>query len=272
MKKKKHNKNFLNKIDKINEIIRKLILKKVVNNILNNYNFFINMKEKNRLRSNNLTKILLIKNKLYFILWNFILLILINPILSNKVLNKKRNLNSDLTIKLKVTNGEKLKIIDAQYIPDEIYINDIISSIDNNGFVKIINNGINNVIMRWEHKKYNLDKMFKNLNSLIEVDLSNLDTSGVTSMKAMFINCENLKYINFTNFNTSFVNNMTSMFEGCISLISIDLSSFDTSKVNYMDCMFKNCQSLISLNLNNFNTPNLRKMQEMFYGCSSLKV
>ena len=88
-------------------------------------------------------------------------------------------------------------------------------------------------------------------------------------MGGMFLNCENLININLTNINTSSVYNMSSMFESCSLLQSIDLSNFDTSQVYYIDKMFK-YSALISLDISNFKTPNLIKMEEMFFGCSSL--
>ena len=42
--------------------------------------------------------------------------------------------------------------------------------------------------------------MFKLCEKLEYLDLSNFDTSNVTSMENMFYNCNNLKYLNLTNF------------------------------------------------------------------------
>ena len=218
-----------------------------------------------------MTKRLLIDKIFFFFVSNIIIFLLINPIIAEKAPYKKRKLNSGLTIRLKVSNGQKLKIINGGYIPDKIYINGNISTIDINGYVNINNEEINEVIMEYDQKKNNIDKIFQNLNSIIEADFSDLDTSQVTSMKAIFLNCQNLISVNLNNLNTSLVYNMTSLFEGCMSLKSVDLSSFNTSRVYNIDSMFKNCLSLTSLNLSNFYTPKLRKMQEMFNNCLSLK-
>ena len=46
------------------------------------------------------------------------------------------------------------------------------------------------------------------MNAIIEIDLSNLDTSKVINMESMFYGCSNLKKINFGNINTTSVTNM----------------------------------------------------------------
>ena len=50
-------------------------------------------------------------------------------------------------------------------------------------------------------------------------------------MVYMFDYCTALKILNLSNFNTSKVTSMEFMFHYCNSLISLDLSNFDTSKV-----------------------------------------
>ena len=86
--------------------------------------------------------------------------------------------------------------------------------------------------------------MFENCSSLTSLDLSNLNTSNVTSMRNMFSACSSLTSLDLSNFNTSKVTDMGFMFNGCSSLTSLDLSSFDTSKVTDMFHMFLSCSSL----------------------------
>ena len=212
-----------------------------------------------------------INNEIFSFLWNFILINLIYIILSENQLNNQRKLLAKSSVKLKVSYERILKVINTWFLPETIYVNDIKSMIDSNGRVILDYEGINNITFEWDEKFTTLEKMFQNLDNIIEIDLSNLDTSSVTSLKTMFYNCKSLKYINFNNTNTSSVNNMSSMFEGCISLISLDLSNFDTSNVKYMDSMFKDCEFLTSLNLTNFKTPKLQKMNIMFSGCALLE-
>lgn len=115
-----------------------------------------------------------------------------------------------------------------------------------------------------------LKYMFANCIKLISLDLSNFNTSNIINMNRMFCGCAGLTTLDLSNFDTSKVTDMSSMFSGCTRLATLDLSSFDTSKVIDMSCMFSDCLYLISLDLNNFNTGNVTDMHNMFCGCSSL--
>ena len=204
------------------------------------------------------------------LLWAFIWIYLINHILTEKKIRKIRKLQSLHIIDIKVTYGTKLKIINSDYVPDRVYINGDISEIDSGGGISIPSPGTNNVTLVWEQKKKKYSKLFKNIESIIEINFTDFDTSDITLMSSMFNNCKNLKKINFNNLNTSLVNNMSSMFENCISLTSLDLSNFNTTNLINIESMFKSCSSLKTLNLSNFKTPNLMIMDDLFFGCSSL--
>ena len=112
--------------------------------------------------------------------------------------------------------------------------------------------------------------LFRDFANVREIDLGNVDTSGVTSMSSMFSGCQNLTNLNLSNFNTSSVTNMGHMFYNCSSLTNLDVSKFNTSSVQYVDSMFYGCQNLTSLNLSNFNTSNVTNMGHLFDGCQSL--
>lgn len=86
----------------------------------------------------------------------------------------------------------------------------------------------------------------------------------------MFFWRHNLDVIDLSNFDTSNVTSMNRLFDGCYYLYSINLSNFDTSKVTNMGSMFYNCQSLTWINLHSFDTSNVSIMWEMFYNCSDL--
>ena len=118
--------------------------------------------------------------------------------------------------------------------------------------------------------KTDISYMFSYCSSLTSLDLSNWDTSNVTSMTSMFYNCNNLTSLDLSNWNTSNVTKMNLMFYYCTSLRSLNLSNWNTSNVTSMDRMFYYCDSLRSLDLSNFNTSNVTNMDGMFHGCSSL--
>ena len=115
-----------------------------------------------------------------------------------------------------------------------------------------------------------MESMFAGCSSLTSLDLSSFNTSKVTNMVAMFGGCSSLTSLDLSGFNTSNVTDMVAMFEGCSSLTSLDTSSFNTSNVTNMAYVFNECQSLTSLDLSNFNTSNVTNMKSMFSSCSSL--
>ena len=211
--------------------------------------------------------------KIMFILWTFIFISLINFITSQKIIKNNRKLQFENIINLIIEGNGKQYIINSGYIPDKIYLNDNIISINDDGsiFIDSLNSKEkSNITLIWNERINNLLSIFKYMTSIIEIDLSNFDSSEVTSMNSMFYSCRNLKSIYFGNFNTSNVENMYCMFYECISLTSIYLSNFDTSKVETMSFMFSRCSSLISLDLSNFNTSKVSDMKAMFYN-SNLK-
>ena len=116
----------------------------------------------------------------------------------------------------------------------------------------------------------NMNDMFVNMHNLTSLDLSNFDTSQVTDMGDMFFYASSLTNLNLSSFNTSKVTNMGSMFNNASSLTSLNLSNFDTSKVADMSAMFYNMSNLTSLNLSNFNTSKVTDMHSMFSSMSSL--
>ena len=115
------------------------------------------------------------------------------------------------------------------------------------------------------------DELFCDWTSLREVDLSNIETSHVTSMANMFGNCGSLKSITFGDFITENVVNMFGMFSGCWSLESLDLSGFQTGSVTDMGWMFSGCSSLKTLDLSSFDTSHVSSMTNMFAYCESLQ-
>ena len=109
-----------------------------------------------------------------------------------------------------------------------------------------------------------MNSMFRNMSSLISLNLSNFDTSKVTNMSYMFFNTSSLTSLNLSNFDTSQVMNMDSIFRRMTNLTTIDLSNFDTSKVTDMSSMFSDMHNLTTLNLSNFNTSKVMYMNRMF--------
>ena len=112
--------------------------------------------------------------------------------------------------------------------------------------------------------------MFYSCNELVDINISNFDTSSVTNMGLCFYNCSALQNLDVSNFNTSNVTNFNSMFLGCQNLIILDVAGFNTSNAIDVSSMFKSCSKVTNLNVTGFNTSNVTKFSSMFSGCSSL--
>ena len=174
-------------------------------------------------------------------------------------------------------NIKTLKYVDNLNIPEGATVVDVSKNNDNtikmwyneadaNGNYDITI-GSNNTI----YANPSSFELFSNLTNVTSIDLSNMDTSGMTNMSNMFSDNTSLTNITFgDNFNTANVINMSGMFKNCTILKTIDLSSFDTSNATIFASMFMNCQGLQNLDLKSFNTSNVERMETMFYNCSSL--
>ncbi|EHD1581880.1 BspA family leucine-rich repeat surface protein [Listeria monocytogenes] len=95
------------------------------------------------------------------------------------------------------------------------------------------------------------------------LDLRNLDTSGVTVMRNMFYR-NAATSLDVSNWDTSKVTDMTGMFDRCAAT-SLDVRSFDTSNVTDIQGMFSE-SAVTSLDLSNFDTSSVTNMHAMFYG------
>ena len=119
-------------------------------------------------------------------------------------------------------------------------------------------------------KVTDMARMFVGMDNLTSLNLSNFDTSKVTNMARMFVGMDNLTSLNLSNFDTSKVTNMSAMFWGMRNLTTLNLSNFDTSKVTDMSDMFQHMRNLTTLNLSNFDTSKVTDMSDMFDGMSNL--
>ena len=116
----------------------------------------------------------------------------------------------------------------------------------------------------------NVNGMFQSCQSLTSLDLSTWNTANVTSMDSLFADCSSLTNIDVSSFNTECVTSMQSMFDGCMSLTELGLTNFNTANVTDMESMFNNCSSLTILDLTPWNTANVTDMDSLFNGCTGL--
>ena len=106
--------------------------------------------------------------------------------------------------------------------------------------------------------------MFKDCNSLKNLDVSRFDTSQVKNMGWMFAECGSLESLDVGHFDTSQVKGMKCMFYKCSSLKSLDVSRFVTNRATDLSFMFSNCDSLENLDVSRFYTSQVKEMKYMF--------
>ena len=99
-------------------------------------------------------------------------------------------------------------------------------------------------------------------------------------MGGMFYRCNNLKQIDVSNFNTSNVTSCGSMFYECMELTELDLSNFNTYNITAMETMFYWDGKLKTIYVKEYNeedktgwtTSNVTSSRGMFTGCTKQLV
>ena len=100
-------------------------------------------------------------------------------------------------------------------------------------------------------------------------NLNWLDISNVTMLDQLFnVGIFNRQYIfwDVSDWDTSHVTSMVGTFNGCKDIC--DLSKWDTSKVTSMVNMFYDCTTF-NCNISNWDVSKVTRFDSMFYGCSS---
>ena len=177
---------------------------------------------------------------------------------------------SDYEIKLWLDSTDKTAYYYAE--PEKVYLNTDSSNMFLSRFgEQEIKNILEVDLSNFDTSKVtNMASMFNAMPKLTSLNLSNFDTSKVTNMSYMFSAIRNLITLNLSNFDTSKVANMQYMFAGMHNVTTLNLSNFDTSKVTNMQYMFAGMRNLTALNLSNFNTSQVTNMHSMFGAMSSL--
>ena len=103
------------------------------------------------------------------------------------------------------------------------------------------------------------------------IDISGMDSSKVTNMRAMFSGQSYLTTLELGDFKTDNVTNMYDAFYGLNNLTSLDVSSWNTSKVTNMEGTFYYCRTLEELDVSNWDTSNVTTMYQLFYSMDNLK-
>ena len=260
----------------------KIVLSTSIKYIKNCFNQIIYSVKKFRNNTNNLKRKREIKRNIYIIKNNItnnnyfvnaiiksIIIINLFYITISSIYDFNFLQESKITLKVK-GKGEKV-ILNSnfrQYLT-QVYINGNIKS--EKTYKYTFDKEDNTVELFLDENIENTNNMFKECTSITEINLSNFDSSKVTSMDNMFEGCSSLTSIDLSNINTQLVKRMAFMFSRCTSLTSLDLSRFDTTKVTTMDSMFSHCSSLSSLDLSKFEIAALNSFDTIFMDCTNLE-
>ena len=157
------------------------------------------------------------------------------------------NIDDELTIK-----PEHDKLEEMNESNTDLYINNIKYKYQK--YLNFEKEGEYHIKIKLKFLMKDCSFMFYNCKNIINIDLSNFDTSNIINMERMFCCCENLININLSNFETKNVTSMRSMFYNCKKIKDLNLSTFDTRNVTNMKSMFNTCELLTYLDLSTFDT------------------
>ena len=180
--------------------------------------------------------------------------------------------DSDYRIKLRLDPTDKTAYYHAE--PEKVYLNTNSSMMFFSGeSEQKIKNILELDLSNFDTSKVaNMSHMFNGMRNLTTLNLSNFNTSNVTDMGGMFFSMTNLTTLNLSNFDTSKTTDMRSMFNGMTNLASLNISSFNTENVENMSGMFSQAQKIEHLDLSHFRTDKVTNMGSMFYQMSALKT
>lgn len=128
--------------------------------------------------------------------------------------------------------------------------------------IKIVDTGIRpNSLYVW----------FKNLNKVIDADISKLDTSTVTNMSFVFSNCTNLKYVELSGMKVTKVKTLSGLFYHCRNLKTVDISTWQTSSLTNISMMLDGCRTLENVYMRHLDVDKVITMNQLFWGNTKLK-
>ena len=167
------------------------------------------------------------------------------------------------------SNGDNFK-----FQPENIETNKIDTSKVKSMYYMFGNNtSISNLdLSNWDTSNVTSMKSMFRGTSLKKLNLNNWDTSNVTDMSFMFSESNNITELDLNHLNTGKVKDMNNMFNNMKSLTTLNIENWDTSNVINMSSMFADSKSITSLNLNNWNTGNVTDMNHIFSGTENLKT
>ena len=115
------------------------------------------------------------------------------------------------------------------------------------------------------------DSLFKNKTTLVTVDLSDVVTGRKNmSTQYMFSGCSNLERVKISSMSGFKSSNAREMFSGCKKLEHLEVNGLIGNECTSMYRMFYNCAKLQSISFGVCDVSKVTSMKEMCSGCTSL--
>ena len=168
------------------------------------------------------------------------------------------NNDSEIYLIMKGNGNKNILNNDFQYEPSEVIVNGYknISCKKSCFFI----DDINNITLKFSNQIYSAEKMFEDMKNILEIYLTNFDSSQITSMHKMFSGCSNLVSVILPNSNTYNLKNISYMFCECVELKKINFGNMNTSLVETMESLFSKCSKISSIDLSELDTSKVQSM------------
>ena len=188
---------------------------------------------KKKLNNNSITKKLIILILLIIII--ITLIIVITIILLNENKEKENSILGEITCIYDIERKGSNQILsnDFQKLNNfDIYIND-----EKIKYSKIYDfQGVGkNIIKYILYEDLNMNNMFKDIQTLISINLTSFNNASITSLINSFENCSNLKSFNINGFNTNKIKSLKKIF------YNADLSEY----FNIKDFTYRKCRRYV---------------------------
>ena len=92
--------------------------------------------------------------------------------------------------------------------------------------------------------------MFSKCYNIIDINLSNFDTSQVVAMDYMFYYCSSLTSLDLSNLTTSLLTSVENIFDGCKNLEFVNLSNFGEGEIGLYQGMFNDVPANVVICIN----------------------
>lgn len=115
--------------------------------------------------------------------------------------------------------------------------------------------------------------LFSGCKSLAAVDISMLDTFGVTSFRAMFSGCTKLKRLDMTGLDTACVVSMAGMFNNCAKLEMLTgYESWNTGALESLYMTFSGTSALKTVDLSQWDLSRVKNTGWCFQSCGASRI